>query len=232
MKIRLLFLLVLLNSGGVWAQDITYATIKTGLSVKDVLGPTDIYYYAQFMPAKVYFRDGAKSAALMNYSTLVDQILFIDPKGDTLALLDGQTIKYISMDKDTFYFHEGYLRHVAGNSSVKLAERRVWELADIRKIGSHNRPATTYAVNSYSSLIDIFGKSHELIMNEDVVLRKKSLYFFGDNYYSFTHADKKNFLGLFPKQEERLSDYIKENKVKFDNGEDLKNLVQFLGQIQ
>ena len=167
----------------------------------------------------------------MNYSCLIDHMLFIDPKGDTLAITDAQTIKYISLDKDTFFFNEGYLRQVTSNGSVKLAEKRVWELADIRKIGSHNRPATTFAVNSYSSLIDIFGKSHDLVMNEDLVLRKRSIYFFGDDYYHFTHSDKKNFLSLFPKQHNALTQYLKENKVKFDNGEDLQKLIQFLGQL-
>src|SRR6185295_907979 len=97
------------------AQDSIYVTIKTGQSVKDVLTPADIYHYPQFTNAKVFLRDGSKAATKMNYNRLYSQMLFINPKGDTLALADEKNIKFIVIDKDTFYFGEGYLRLISND---------------------------------------------------------------------------------------------------------------------
>jgi hypothetical protein len=230
MKTRLLFLFILMGYSSLWAQDSTLVNIKAGSSFRDVLTTTDIFLSPQFINGKVFFRNGTKAIAMMNYNSLTDQMLFIDPKGDTLALKDEKTIKFISLDKDTFYYNEGYIRLVASNSVVKLAEKQIWEVADIRKIGSHNRPSTTFAITSYSTLTDRFGKSHDLLLNEDLVLRKKANYYFGDIYDRFTPAGKKNLLLLFPKEQMGLANYLKENKVRFDKKDDLEKVAQFIEQ--
>ena len=219
-----------MDYSALWAQDSTLVTIKAGSSIRDVLTTTDIFLRPQFISGKVFFRNGTRTIAMMNYNSLTDEMLFIDPKGDTLALKDEKTVKFITLDKDTFYYYEGYIRLVASNSVVKLAEKQIWEVADIRKIGSHNRPSTTFAITSYSTLTDRFGNTHDLLLNEDVVLRKKANYYFGDMYDHFGPAGKKNLLLLFPKGQNSLATYLKENKVNFDKKDDLEKVTQFLEQ--
>jgi hypothetical protein len=233
MKAMQLLLFVLISYSHLSAQDSTIATIKAGQTANDVLTLANIYYYPQFTSSKVYFRDGTKTVAkMMNYNRLFDQMLFIDEKGDTMAVADERTIKFIAIDKDTFYFDDGYIRLIADNGTVKLAERQVWEMADVRKIGSHNRLATTYAVTSVSTLSDVTSgaKSRDLLINENILLRKETQYFFGDEYNNFARASKKKLLLLFPKERLRLENYLKENEVHFDKKEDLEKLAQFIGQ--
>jgi hypothetical protein len=228
MKTRLLFLFILMSYSGLGAQDSTLVTIKTGSSIRDVLTTTDIFHYPQFISGKVFFRNATKSIAMMNFNRLNEQMLFIDPKGDTLALADGKIIKFIALDKDTFYYHEGYIRLVSANSVVKLAEKQIWEVADVRKIGTHNRSTNTVAVTSFQNVTDRFGKTHDLLLSEDVILRKKAFYYFADEYDHFVNATKKQLLLLFPKDETRITNYLKENKVNFEDKGDLEKLVQFL----
>ena len=228
MKIRLLSSVILLNCAGLLAQDTTLITVKAGNRIGEVLTINEIFIQPQFITGNVYFRNGSKAIAKMNYNSLTDQMLFIDAKGDTLALTDEKTIKFISLDKDTFYFDEGYMRLVTSNSVARLTEKRVWEVADIRKIGSHDRPSTTYAVTSYSTLTDELGHTRDLVLREDVVLRKKPEYYFGDMFNHFTPATKKNLLLLFPKKRASLNAYFNDNKVNFYNKADLEKIVQFL----
>ena len=234
MKPLLLLFFILIGYTDLSAQDSTLITIKTGERVTDVLTSADIYYYPQFTYGKVFLRDGSKAAGKMNYNRLYGQMLFIDPKGDTLALADEKNIKFIVFDQDTFYFYEGYIRLLADDGVVKLTEKQVWVLADIRKIGSHNRPTTTVAVTSFSTYTDGLdaAKSKNLIMNEDVVLRKETQYFFGDKYNLFVHANKKGLLQLFPKEQVSIEDYLKENKVNFNKKEDIEKLYQYLRQFK
>ncbi len=232
MKALLLFF-ILIGYTGLSAQDSTFVTIKTGQSVKDVLTPSDIYHYPQFTNGKVFLRDGAKATAKMNYNRLYGQMLFINPKGDTLALADEKNIKFIVIERDTFYYSEGYMRLIANDGFTKLTEKQVWVMADIRKIGTHDRPTTTVAVTSLSSFTNgkDAAKSKDLIMNEDIVLRKETQYYFGDRYSLFVPASKKGLLQLFPKEQHSIDNYLKENKVNFNKKDDIEKLYQFLLQF-
>lgn len=220
--------LILLTSFIALAQDSTVVTIKTGSSIRDVLTPADIFQYPEYKSGTVYFRNGTKAVAMMNYNSLFDQMLFIDPKGDTLALRDEKTIKYIALDKDTFFYADGYMRLIASNSVVKLVEKKAWELADIRKIGSHNRPATSVGVTSYKTLTDGFGKTHDLVLDEDLLIRKKPQYYFGDRFYNFFPVNKKNLIAVFAEKENHLAKYLKENKPNYGKKEDVQKLAQYL----
>jgi len=233
MRSLLLLFIILISYTDLSAQDSTFVTIKTGQNVKDVLTPSDIYHYPQFTNGKVFLRDGSMAIGKMNYNRLYGQMLFINPIGDTLALADEKNIKFIVIDKDTFYYDGGYLRLMANGGVVKLTEKQIWVLADIRKIGTHNRPTTTVAVTSFSSYTDgrDAAKSKDLIMNEDVVLRKETQYYFGDKYNLFVPASKKGLLQLFPKEQQEIDHYLKENKVNFNKKDDVEKLYQFLLQF-
>ena len=233
MKALLLLLFILISYIGLSAQDSTLVTIKAGNRVKDVLTAADIYYYPQFTDGKVILRDGTMVAAKLNYTRLFDQMLFIGRKGDTLALADEKNIKFIAIDQDTFYYDKGYIRIIVDNDFVKLAEKQVWIVADIRKIGTHNRPTTTVAITSLSSYTDgtDAAKSHDLILNEDIVLRKETQYYFGNAYNHFVLAGKKRLQLLFPKEELSIENYLKKNKVNYDKKDDLEKLAQFISDL-
>ena len=233
MKALLMWLFILLSNSYLAAQDSTLVTIKAGNRVDDVLKPADIFYYPQFTNGQVFFRDGSKALGKMNYSRLFDQVLFIGPKGDTLALADEKTIKFIAIGKDTFFYDEGYIRLIEKSGVVKLAEKQIWVVADVRKIGTHNRPTSTVAVTSFSTYADVIGraKSYDLLINEDIVIRRETYYYFGDEYNKFARAGKKRLLLLFPKEQMNLENYLKENKVNFDKRDDLEKLAQFLSQL-
>ena len=232
MRVLQVLFFILTGCGDLLAQDSTLVTIKTGQKVNDVLTPADINHYSQFTNGKVFFKDGAKGVARLNYNRLFDQMLFIDPKGDTLALADEKTIKFITVDRDTFYYDQGYMRLIA-DGNVKLTEKQIWVVADIRKIGTYNRPTTTVAVTSFSSYTNgsDAAKSKDLILNEDIILRKETQYYLGDKFDHFVRANKKNILQLFHKNQKRVESYLKENKINFDKRDDLEKLAQLLNQL-
>jgi hypothetical protein len=233
MKALLLLLFILIGYCGLSAQD-SIVTIKAGNKVRDVLTPADIFYYPQFTSGKVFFRDGRKAMAMMNFTRLYDEMLFINPKGDTLAVADEKTIKFIIVDQDTFYYDEGYVRIIVDYGDVKLAEKQIWVVADTRKIGTHNKSTSTVAITPLSNYSDdgiARAKSYDLLINEDMVIRKETQYYFGDQNNHFVRAGKKKLLLLFPKEQLSLENYLKENKVNFDKKDDLKKLAQFLGQL-
>lgn len=234
MKAPLLLLLILISYSDLSAQDSTLVTVKTGERIEDVLKPSDIFFYPQFIYSKILFKDGKVADPYMNYNRLYDQMLFINDKGDTLAVTDVKNIEYIVNDWDIFFYNGGYLRLIADDTVIKLAEKQIWEVADIRKMGTFNTPTNTVAITSVGYFSDgrDAAKSKELILNAETLLRKETQYYFGDKYNHFVHASKKKLMDLFPKDEQRIENYLKENKVNFDKKDDLEKLCKFLHQLQ
>jgi hypothetical protein len=233
MKTLSLLLFILLVYSNLSAQDSTLITVKAGEKFEDVLKPSDIYFYPRFIYSKVLFKDGRVADSYMNYNRLYDQMLFISEKGDTLALTDVKNIEFIVNDWDVFYYSGGYLRLIADDTVIKLAEKQIWVVADVRKMGTHNTPKNTVAITSvgYFSNGQDAAKSKELIMNAETLIRKETQYYFGDKYNHFVPATKKRLLNLFPKEEQRIENYLKENKFNFDTKDDLEKLCQFLLQL-
>ena len=230
MKPLLPLFFILIGCAHLLAQDSTLVTIKNGTPVGDVLSPAEIYYFPQFTKGQVFFRDGTKATAKLNYTRLFDQMLFIDTKGDTLAVANEKTIKFIAVDRDTFYYDEGYIRIIANNDVVKLAEKQVWVVADIQKKGTHNTNSTpgVTSVRTFREGNDV--TRNVLTLNEEVVLRKETHYFFGDKFNDFARASKKGLMQIFPKEQRRIEIYLKENKVDFNKKNDIEKLYQFLSQ--
>lgn len=229
MKPLLLFSFALISYSSLLAQD---STLVTSNNVGDGLTFADKYYYPQFMKGEVFFRGDMKATPKLNYNRLYDQMLFIDPKGDTLAVANEKAIKFIAIQKDTFYFDEGYVRLLEVNGVVKLAEKQTWLVVDIRKTSTHNTSTSTNSITSLRTFRegnDVTRNS--LSLNEDIVLRKEIQYYIGDEYNNFNRASKKGVLQLFPKKQRSIEDYLKQNKIDFDKKEEVKKMAEFINSL-
>ena len=236
MRPLLLFFFILIGYDKLSAQDpsgdSSYITIKSGNKVEEVLKPADIYYYPQFTNGQVFYRGGTKGTAKLNYTRVHDEMLFINPTGDTLALGNEKTIKFIVIGRDTFYYDEGYVKIISDNKEVKFAEKQVWVVVNLRKPGPHNSTSSSASVTSVRSYRD--GNEvtrNNLTLNEDIVLRKETQYYIGDEYYRFVRPVKKKLHQLFPKEERSLDNYFKANQVDINKKEDLEKLFHFLTDL-
>jgi len=230
MRVFLLLMVALIYCTGLFGQKNTVVTVKAGSNIMDVLSAADVFYYPDFTNGKVCLREGTQTGAKLNYNRLFDEMQFVGPKGDTLAVADEKNIKYIVIANDTFYYDKGYVRLISGGSLVKLVMKQVWMVAEARQIGAYNSTNNSVSVTSFTSYNE-GGRLYDLTVNEDIVLKKVEAYYFGDNYNHYVLAGKKNLLLLFPKDQERIEMYLKENKIKFTNKDDLDKIVHFLEHL-
>ena len=226
---RVLPLSVLVCCLSTQAQDSTI-TIKAGTSFNESVLTTDLYEYPQFVYGKVFFRPGDSSAGRLNYNRLIDQMQFIDFKGDTLNIAYPGTIKFIRINNDLFYYDNGYVKLIKDNNAIKLAAKQTLKVSGKNKIGAYNMASPGSAIDSYSSL-NIDHRNYNLTPREDITLLKKAEYYFGDKYNHFVLANKKNILRMYSKQERAVTAYLKENNVDFNNREDLEKLLQYLTSL-
>jgi len=226
---RVLLLFVLSYCCRSHAQDSTIV-IKAGTTFNESVSVTDLYQYPQFVYGKVFFKPGDSTVAKLNYNKLLDEMHFIDFKGDTLSIANEATIRSIRINNDVFYYDNGYVNLIKDTNGIKLAAKQTLRVASKNKIGAYDQASPTSAISSYGTLIE--QKSiYKLVPREDIILAKKTLYYFGDKYNRFVWATRKNLLQQFSKQSGTLSAYLKENKVNLNNSEDLEKLLQFLASL-
>ena len=83
------------------AQSTETITVKTGTSISESVPVADLYQYSQFVNGMVYFRNGTRSGAKLNYNRFLDEMQFLNTNGDTLTLDNEETIKLIVAKNDS-----------------------------------------------------------------------------------------------------------------------------------
>ena len=211
------------------AQDSTIV-IKAGTSFKESIAITALYQYAQFRPGTVFFKSGDSGVAKLNYNRLLDEMQFIDLKGDTLDIANAGTIRFIRINNDVFCYDDGYVQLIKDTNGIKLAIKQTLRVSGKDKIGAYGITNSTSAIDSYGKLINQKG-IYSLVPREDITLAKKTQYYFGDRYNRFVWATRKNLLTQFSEQSGKLNTYLKENNIDLNSREDLEKLLQFLASI-
>src|SRR4051812_1016345 len=153
-------------------------TVKAGESIEKALGDSVIYRYPQFMPGSVYFRDGRVSPALLNFNFVNREMQFIAPSKDTLTIANAITIKYITIQKDTFYFDKVYIELIHGNTVAKLGKLEIMKVSDIKKEGAYGQMSSTSAITTTNSFYSN-NQSYKLTEKSAVMLHKETVFYIG-----------------------------------------------------
>jgi hypothetical protein len=223
---KLFFVLFLLVAADLFAQDSLMIFIPADRLVSEVLTPKKIYKYSEFLPGKIFFRDGKFAESKFNYNYLNGEIEFIQK--DTLAIVKQQmfNIKMMTVDKDTFFYDKGYLQQIVETPLGKLLKRQMLVVVKREKIGAYDQPTATSAIESYSSFSDAYGSFNpNLRVRENITMVLRTDYFFGDRFNVFLFASKKNLLKAYPNKKDKINQYLKQREVNFKNGEELKKLL-------
>jgi len=221
------FLNVLSNASAQFSQSIR---IKSGEDIYEKLA-REIYLYPSFIKGTVFFKSGKANHASLNYNLLHGKMLFIHPMGDTLSIADEDSIKYIQILQDTFFFNKDYLQLIKGNNIVKLALKQVITVVDQEKIGGYGQPVPGGAVSSLD-VLSTESQTFRLDIRRDLILDKRVTFYLGDSQNRFLPANKKNLLGIFPDRRKELINYLDKMDTNFNNVQDLIRLLNFMKMLK
>lgn len=186
----------------------------------------EAYEYASFQPGYVEYRGGKQYKSILNYNKVLGTLQFIDDKGDTLALSNEETIRQVNIGDKIYFYAPQCMMEVQGNDKFSFAKRETLHIADKQKTGAFGIPNTSGTIDTYelpSSRI-----YNELEINESLLLRKTTTYYFSNEKGKVQVATRKNMLELFPKKTTELKKFIEENNVDFHKEADLNKLAAFV----
>ena len=153
---------------------------------------------------------------------------FINRKNDTLSLADAENLKWIIIEKDTFYFGEMYILSLASHGSIKLGKNQEWKVIRMDQLGAFGQKVLTSNIN-----FEYLGeRRHEkLTVKEDVNIALKSDFYIS-NRNKFLLLNKKNLLKQFPKSDKKISAFINKENISLDNEVHLLRLFEFLKSLE
>jgi hypothetical protein len=187
-----------------------------------------VYQYRQFQRGDVAFKSHATVQASLNYNYLSGQMLFISDNGDTLELARPETLQYVAVGADTFYYVEkGYAEALTHLPAINLYKKQVIKYNGTEKKGAYG----TYSGTSSSSSLNTYSNENvtqRIGVDENLLYVTSRRYYLSDRFYNFLPASKKNFYRLFSSREKILTDYLKDHPVHYTNEGELLNLLQYL----
>ncbi len=200
------------------AQESTI-TLKPGDSLEEFT-KKHVYRYPDFVSSRVIYSDGANSRGKLNFNQLSGKMMFIDPKGDTLELINDGTIKQVILDNSIYYRDNGYYEIIKDDLQIRFAMKKPFRLANKRKVGAMGIASSTLGMDSYDSSLDL----HSLIRftpNVEHVFSTAPYYYFGDAKGKFLPATQKNLLKIAPHKKDTITAYLKDNPVNFNKMEEV-----------
>lgn len=212
------------------AQSKKTFTVNPGEKIVEAIPITEIYTYAEFRFGTVALKNGTSAFVKVNYNSVFGEMQFINPqKGDTISLADEKNIKFVAIEKDTFYFDEVWLQVIDSDSTIKIGRKKSLEMVNKEKLGAMEAPGFA-AIETYSKFS---GSQHmkDIVAKERLTFTQQNTYYFGDRFNHFSRANKKSLLNLYRGNEKEIESWLKEAKIDFSNEADLKRLFNFLQDL-
>lgn len=203
--------------------------VKAEETISDVFTVNDIFRYEKFTPGKVQFKDGTSAEAQLNYNRYFEQMMFLDPKGDSLAIADPELVSIIVIGNQHFYYAaDVVLEELADYGNAKIAAHEALREVDKKVLGAYGSTAKTNSISYFKHEYTVEGKPIQQKPGEGTLFSKKRQLYIGDSFNHFVPASKKAVEALYGKKTKELKAYLKDNPVDYDKEEDLKRLCQFM----
>jgi hypothetical protein len=220
-----LILLITLFMPALIAQPGRTIRVKAGEDAAQAYSPSGFYRFPQFGKAHLYFNGTSRrSDILFNYNLYSGRIQFINPRGDTLDLVNATSPDSIVFETSKFVYRDGFLEVIEQSDSLKLVKKLVLK-AQVESIGAYGQPNPTGSITNVKSIFTD-GAVFSLVVNADIVLTEDINWFFINGRGEPLKANKTNLLKLLPTEKQaRAESYLKQNRVSFQKEQDLKGLV-------
>ncbi len=182
------------------------------------------FLYPEFAQGKVKMKTGKDLEASLNYNLVSQKVTFLR-QGEILDLTDISNVDTVYINDRKFIpsgkiFYEvlstaPFILYVQHKANVKKA-------AQSDSYGKIPETASSTSLKYFSTSAEFYKMS-----DQDLVITREDIYWLliNDSLQSF--RDTGQLIKLFPGQKDNIRSYVRKNKLKFSNPEDIKRLAGF-----
>lgn len=191
----------------------------------------NLYIFDEFKNGKAVYKNGAVVYAKLNYDPLNQRMLFLSPSDNALLeIVNPSDISYINIEGRMFEQIKGNLfyERINYNNFIFYIQWRCKAVSEGKPSG-YGMTSTTSAITSVS-VINKEGRTIPLNVSEKFNYKPDNFYYIKINNKQKRFSSPDSLAKLFKVHKEEIKKYIKENKLDFDNPEDIKSAVEYCSQ--
>ena len=187
------------------------------------------YLFNNFQKSLIYYKDGRVFGVKVNYNLARNAFMFIDENDNNNIKLfaEPDMVRILKIDNRIFQLDsKGLAQEVLNQEPYLVVTYRGKSRPQGKQVGYEGRSETA-AVDSYSSL-QSRGHSYNLETEKIILADIEKRYTIKKNKKQKQFQSSKQFLKLYPaEQEEAIKRYIKNNKINFDEPQQVLQLVKY-----
>jgi hypothetical protein len=184
--------------------------------------------FPKFESGVVVFKSGIRSSALLNYSMMQEEMLFMNPDSTVMAIANPSEVLVVIIGERRFLpvTSSGvcYEEIQAGKGSFFI-QRKATNLSEGKAAG-YGGYSQTSAIDSYGSWHNN-GTSVKLNPDEKFRIKIESTYYLksGNSYKKFFSA--KTLGKMFKGHESEIEKFANEQSINFTKAEDIARIVEY-----
>lgn len=234
MKTLLFVLLLSASASNLISQTISPIPKKNNKEVIRV-SPKGIYQFEEFKDGKVFFKNGKHTRVKLNYNYLHGEVQYIATNRDTLLITNKEFIDHILIGENIFYsqLKNGDMEVIGNFNNVLLAKKKYLAVKG-SSANMSERKLTATSESAIPSSLLINNQNGEFQWQNNAShpeYKYKTTYYLIDQNRNFHAARRTGFSKIYAKQQNSLSDFLRQNDIDFNNEDQLKQLLQFCSEI-
>jgi hypothetical protein len=189
--------------------------------------------FEKYQDGMIYYKDGRQFSALLNYDVYERRFLFVDINdGNNIKeFAEPQMVSLIKVGERTFIHKPKDIKEVLQMQPSLFVEYKA-TLKDKGKNAGYGGRSTTAAISNYSG-IQSDGTYHRFDLEDAYVVSEnlKKTYYIEVGKKKKRFSTRNDFLKIYPKQQDALKNYIRDNNIDFDAVEQVIQLYNYAATL-
>jgi hypothetical protein len=188
-----------------------------------------LFLFPDFISGNVFMKSGDTLQLMLNYNILTEKMLYID-KDKVWEIANPEKIESVIIAGRIFKPEKNvFLEMIPGNKYPLYIQHRLKVLPEPKQAG-FGSTSETGSIMKYSSIVSSSGSHYNLNLNEPFRSELNLLFWLerGNKFYKANNI--KQVCRFFPEKTSAIKEFVKTNRINFDNSADMVKLIDFCNQ--
>jgi hypothetical protein len=195
----------------------------------DTLSNKKQYVFPEFTKSKVLMKSGKDIFMALNYNIITEKLVFLQ-KGEIYDILNPELVDTAYIQNHKFIRSENLFLELLLNSKVPLLVQYTGKIRAAPKPapygGTTDIPSSTYVTS-----IQRGNDMYKLKNDPNMIIVPEKVYWLNINGSPVKFQSEAQLLKILPDHKSETKLYIKQNKLKFKNTDDVISLISFYNSL-
>ena len=186
------------------------------------------YLFPGFTMGFVRMKTGENYNAVLNYNTVTENMVW-EQDGKLLDLTNMKAVDTIFLQNRKFVPVNEVFYEVLVNAPISLFIQHKSDLVPAGSPSGYGGTSQTASIKNLSS-VSLKSGTYNLEIPSDYNINPSSVYWIRKSNTMFSFLNKRQFLKIFSEKNDEIEKFIKQNRLKTENRDDLIKLVNYCNE--